>query len=111
MTRNPFDRALSRDVARQIAESVASFSTLLAEWALVEMPNAASDIGKAAATDTVQRFNAVGKVLEVLWDADSHTDKSDPDNLLNVAGRGYWAALNKQKSKLWPALSDEDFLF
>ena len=47
MTRNPFDRALCRNVARQIAESVASFFTLLAECALVEMPNAASDIGKA----------------------------------------------------------------
>ncbi len=93
MTGNPFDCALSRDVARQIAESVASFFTLLAEWALVEMLNAANDIGKGAATDAVQRFNAVGKVLEVQWDADSHTDKSDPDNLLNFAGRGYWGAL------------------
>ena len=43
-------RDLSREDARQIAENVTGFFTLLAEWSRTEMASAANDTGKSAAS-------------------------------------------------------------
>ena len=42
------DRDLSREDARQIAENVTGFFSILAEWSQAEMPEPANDIGKPA---------------------------------------------------------------
>jgi hypothetical protein len=42
-------RDLSREDARQIAENVTSFFTILAEWSRAEMPPPANDTGNSAA--------------------------------------------------------------
>jgi hypothetical protein len=44
-------RNLSREDAREIAENVTAFFTILAEWARVEMLAPANDTGKLAASD------------------------------------------------------------
>jgi hypothetical protein len=44
-------RDLSREEARQIAENVTGFFTLLAEWSGSEMPVPANDTGKADASE------------------------------------------------------------
>jgi hypothetical protein len=45
-------RDLSREDARQIAENVTGFFTILAEWSRAEMPIPANDTGKPAASDS-----------------------------------------------------------
>ena len=44
-------RDLSREDARQIAENVTGFFTILAEWSRIETPAPANDTGKLAASD------------------------------------------------------------
>jgi hypothetical protein len=44
-------RDLSREDARQIAENVTGFFTILAEWARAEMPAPANDTTKPSALD------------------------------------------------------------
>ena len=48
-------RDLSREGARQIAESVTGFFALLAEWSGVEVPFPANEVGKPAASKEVRR--------------------------------------------------------
>jgi hypothetical protein len=43
-------RDLSREDARQIAESVTGFFALLAEWSRAEIPSPANEAGKPAAS-------------------------------------------------------------
>jgi hypothetical protein len=45
-------RDLSGEEARQIAENVTGFFSILAQWARTEMPSPANDAGKAAASLT-----------------------------------------------------------
>lgn len=44
-------RDLTNEDARQIAENVTGFFSILAEWSRAEMPTPANDIGKPAASD------------------------------------------------------------
>ena len=44
-------RDLSREDARQIAENVTGFFTVLAEWSRAEVPSPANDTGKPASED------------------------------------------------------------
>ena len=44
-------RDLSREDARQIAENVTGFFSVLAEWSRAEMPSPANDAGKPDASD------------------------------------------------------------
>ena len=44
-------RELSGEDARQIAENLTGFFTLLAEWSRSEMPIPANDMGKPASSD------------------------------------------------------------
>ena len=48
-------RDLSREGARQIAESVTGFFALLAEWSSAEVPFPANEAGKPAASKEVRR--------------------------------------------------------
>jgi hypothetical protein len=41
---------LNHEAARQIAENVTGFFTLLAKWSRAEMPSSANDIGKPTAS-------------------------------------------------------------
>ena len=47
-------RDLSREVARQIAENVAGFFSILAEWSGVEMPSPANDTDKPDASENTE---------------------------------------------------------
>ncbi len=44
-------RDLSREDARQIAENVTGFFSILAEWSRAEMPSPANDAGEPATSD------------------------------------------------------------
>jgi hypothetical protein len=44
-------RDLSREGARQIAENVAGFFAILAEWSRAELPSPANDVGKPDASE------------------------------------------------------------
>lgn len=44
-------RDLSREDARQIAENVTCFFSVLAEWSRAELPTPANDAGKPVASD------------------------------------------------------------
>jgi hypothetical protein len=44
-------RDLSREDARQIAENVTGFFSVLAEWSRAEVPTPANDAGKPVASD------------------------------------------------------------
>jgi hypothetical protein len=44
-------RNLTEEDARQIAENVTGFFTILAEWSRAELPAPANDIGKPIASD------------------------------------------------------------
>jgi hypothetical protein len=45
------DRDLSREDARQIAENITGFFSVLADWSRAEMPSPANDTGKRAASN------------------------------------------------------------
>jgi hypothetical protein len=45
------DRKLSREDARQIAENVTGFFSILAEWSRAERPFPANDTGKPVASE------------------------------------------------------------
>lgn len=47
-------RDLSREDARQIAENVAGFFAILAEWSRAEMPSPANDTMEPAASDDAE---------------------------------------------------------
>jgi hypothetical protein len=57
-TRHVWQPRLGRDLslgdARQIAENVASFFAILAEWARAEMPAPANDTGKPSVSDNTE---------------------------------------------------------
>ncbi len=46
-----FDRALSREDARQIVENVTGFFSILAEWSRAELAEPANDTGKPGGAD------------------------------------------------------------
>ena len=46
------ERDLSREDARQIAENVAGFFSILQEWSLAAIPAAANDNGERSTSDT-----------------------------------------------------------
>jgi hypothetical protein len=60
-TRRVWQRRLARDLsgeeARQIAENVVGFFSILADWARAEMPSPANDAHKAAASSTGEARN------------------------------------------------------
>ena len=47
-------RDLTNEDARQIAENVTGFFSILAEWSRAEMPTPANDTGKPVASDDME---------------------------------------------------------
>jgi hypothetical protein len=78
-------RDLSREDARQIAENVIGFFSVLAEWSRAEMPSPANDTGKPVETDAPAPSLAANSKITDFVSASRSREMSPPAGSLPLS--------------------------